>query len=325
MIIHQSTDVLSISDDGSDVEIIDHQPVFINNTGCPIYQEAELKDNGQQFINFLNSLYKSKKRKISFSQFSLFDSLDFSPELLHGGLLVFSDMLKTIPINFTKNKKISKHFTFLSNKPRYNRMITNCWIANNCQHIPFEYSATTPNPDHFSSFFLTNNFGLQDTSLLLPENFISFDLKRTSKKNGNYYVYGDNFTNFSFLRTKFYSESVLSLVCEPAFFEPGFMFTEKTVQAYISGHFVIWPGGYKSEACASKFGFETFNDIIDHSYQFIKCPIERTVAALNMNRRIIFDLEYQKELYFKNYEKLMHNASLVQDHKKLTEVAKNFG
>jgi hypothetical protein len=93
-----------------------------------------------------------------------------------------------------------------------------------------------------------------------------------------------------------YSHSAVSLISESIEYQPGIGYTEKTAYAVFGQTFPIWVGGkYQAEQFA-KLGYDTFDDVIDHSYQYRDTVIERCYYAIADNLDILRNLEHATAL-----------------------------
>jgi hypothetical protein len=89
-----------------------------------------------------------------------------------------------------------------------------------------------------------------------------------------------------------YSHSAVSLIAESIDYQAGAGYTEKTAYAVFGQTFPIWIGGkYQAEQFA-KLGYDTFDDVIDHSYQYKDTLIERCYYAIADNLEILRNLEH---------------------------------
>ena len=117
----------------------------------------------------------------------------------------------------------------------------------------------------------------------------------------------------SFLRDNVFDRSAVALITETI--EPewhdNMTFTEKTLWAMLSLNFPIWLGGRKQADLWKNIGFDTFDDIVDHSYQHLSDPITRIQQALDANRRLLTDLLYVSDLRHQMSDRLRQNRQLV--------------
>lgn len=209
-------------------------------------------------------------------------------------------------------KTIDKNFLFLSNNQRPHRALTSCWIKNFADDLDFNYSSLSIPPYMLEELLLNNLRGLDITKVLEPK-FLFTDTctYNTNDTNVNYShsIGNSNFNNFLNIRA-LYDNIALSFITEPTFYENSFALTEKTLHAYLSGHMVIWPAGWECARLAKALGFDVFDDILDHSYQYIDNPIDRTIQALELNKNVIFDKLLQEQFYNDNIERFQRNVDL---------------
>ena len=59
-------------------------------------------------------------------------------------------------------------------------------------------------------------------------------------------------------------------------------------------------------------GFDIFDDIIDHAYDSISDPMNRTITAIESNRKLLSDPEFAKQMWTKNKNRFLNNL----DHSK---------
>ena len=112
-----------------------------------------------------------------------------------------------------------------------------------------------------------------------------------------------------------FERSAVSLITESISYDPAMVFTEKTVYATIGLTFPIWVGGYRQAQNWKKLGFDTFDDVIDHSYQHHNTVIERCYYAIKNNLKILQDVEYASQLRSTHMERLKANDALLRsDH-----------
>jgi hypothetical protein len=109
------------------------------------------------------------------------------------------------------------------------------------------------------------------------------------------------------------STSAVSLISESIGFQRACAFTEKTLFPVMGLTFPIWVGGVKQAEHWKTLGFDIFEDVIDHSYQYHETLIERCYYAFANNLRILQDLEYAKEMINKCMPRLIANYDLLRN------------
>ena len=140
----------------------------------------------------------------------------------------------------------------------------------------------------------------------------------------------DNVANYNnFLRDNVFEKSAVALITEtiePEWYD-NMTFTEKTLWAMLSLNFPIWVGGQNQAELWKDVGFDTFDDIVDHSYQHLTDPATSIQQALDSNRRLLTDLPYVSDLRHQMTGRLKQNRQLVIDNtikKYLDRLTANF-
>lgn len=111
------------------------------------------------------------------------------------------------------------------------------------------------------------------------------------------------------LKDRVFESTAVSLITEPAFYERETIITEKTIMAVWAGTLPIWVGGWHCADVMREFGFDVFDDVIDHSYQSLTDPRERCRQAVVRNLALltrVIDLS-------PFYRRLQHNLDLMLD------------
>ena len=126
----------------------------------------------------------------------------------------------------------------------------------------------------------------------------------------------DNVADYNqFLKEHVFDKSAVSLITETI--EPNWQnnmtFTEKTLWPMLSLNFPIWLGGYQQAKIWHAAGFDTFDDVIDHGYQWNLEPMERIYQALDENMRVLTDLSFVSDLRHKLKDRLYKNRTLVMN------------
>jgi len=152
------------------------------------------------------------------------------------------------------------------------------------------------------------------SEILLPTNFIKppgvYQNNGSSIEN-----YGDNLWTWNNGLKDMFSTSAVSLISESVRYDKSITFTEKTVYAMLGLTFPLWIGGYAQADTWKRVGFDTFDDIIDHSYQYKDTLIERCYYAINNNLKILTDVAYASDLRSANLDRLLKNRTLIlSDH-----------
>lgn len=123
----------------------------------------------------------------------------------------------------------------------------------------------------------------------------------------------DNVTNFKTKLRSRYVDSFVEFVTESSFAAPAFMLTEKTLNSIYGCNFPILLSGVGAVAHLRELGFDMFDDVVDHSYDLLPNPIDRIIAAVDDNSRLITDIQYIKEKWICATDRFLFNVSVAKD------------
>ncbi len=154
---------------------------------------------------------------------------------------------------------------------------------------------------------------LSPVSKIVP-NFVNRDLTIKNNFDNDLFGvsnYGRNDWVWNNVVGDIFNRSAVSLISESIKFEKIINYTEKTLYAMLGLTFPIWIGGYKQADLWKQHGFDVFDDVIDHSYQYRNTLLERCFYAVNNNLHILTDLEYARNLKQKNIQRLEQNRSMM--------------
>jgi hypothetical protein len=173
----------------------------------------------------------------------------------------------------------------------------------------------------------------QFSEILSPIKLESFFLYFNNTKTKNIQhngsgveFYGGNRNSWDCGLNKMFSESAVSLITESLSHQKASTFTEKTLYSVLGLSFPIWIGGGNRQAeMWKKLGFDTFDDVIDHDYQYYDTLLERCVYAFTFNKKILTDLEFAKSIRKKYTERLKNNRNLILSGKLNEYIQKELG
>ena len=145
----------------------------------------------------------------------------------------------------------------------------------------------------------------------------NIDLKEIYKNDAEN-VYPSNIAlsdadNFIEKLSLYYSNSVIAIITESTGIEPTATLTEKFVHCIIGRCFPIIIGTYKNVELYRNMGYDMFDDIIDHSYDYEPNPFYRMKMAIDSNIEILTNKEFAVDLYYKNEHRLDAN---IENYKK---------
>jgi hypothetical protein len=224
-----------------------------------------------------------------------------------------SIFLKSMPDWKISNDAPTKKLSAMMNKKRFNRMILSMMLSNLFDVNDISYSSNNyDNSDEIlTELLLLTSYKYNKTQL--PEKWI----EGTGVNLNN----ADRFIKF--LYSDIFKSAAVSLITEPTFYELGCHISEKTMMSIYSGHMMIWVGGWKSAEMAAKLGLDVFDDVIDHSYQYIEHPTKRSIEAVLRNMDLLTNLEYQIELKHRFAYRLADNLKLIRDINKLEQMTRD--
>jgi len=146
--------------------------------------------------------------------------------------------------------------------------------------------------------------------ILLDKFFIHF--QNVDLSNGvNVADYGSPTWTWNNIFKESMSETAVSLISESLSFEKSSVFTEKTLYSMFALTFPIFIGGYGNAEQLKKMGFDNFEDIIDHSYQYKETLFERCYYAFSNNIKLLEDLNHVRKIRFENLDRLKNNRDLL--------------
>jgi hypothetical protein len=158
--------------------------------------------------------------------------------------------------------------------------------------------------DFYKKIIENNQTDIQEKSYTFGhEIFLDQGLRSGSVTNA------ENYTKL--LQSSVFEPSCISLITEPVFYERETFVTEKTIMAIYGGTLPIWVGGWGVPNGMRQLGFDVFDDIVDHSYEHMADPWDRTYFAVKKNLHLLTDSKVTQEFIKNNYNRLQHNVDLI--------------
>lgn len=106
-------------------------------------------------------------------------------------------------------------------------------------------------------------------------------------------------------------DSGIALIAESVQFDKCTFFTEKTMYSALGCNFPLWIGGYAQADVWEKIGFDTFDDVIDHSYQYEESLFDRIYLAFKLNLDLLKDRDKISHLRILNMPRLLENRQKI--------------
>jgi hypothetical protein len=125
--------------------------------------------------------------------------------------------------------------------------------------------------------------------------------------NSVYFTVG-NYNNI----IKLYEDVKLEILSSGHFSEPTPCFSEKEIQWVYGRNFLIYLGSPRSIQWLRKWGFDVFDDVVDHSYDLIEDPSERMIRAIDDNIHLL-DGSTDLDQLWKDREERFNQNCLIAD------------
>lgn len=220
-------------------------------------------------------------------------------------------------------------FNFMINKKQINRYLLLKLVEwYNLSSYQYTWSGIGSNFD-MSRILVDDPFNLLDkhvevdkfrSHMLAPVDkilpyFVNTDLSLTTdiQNNASSVVdYGHNAWVWNNVVSNIFSKSAVSLISESVGYEKIINFTEKTLYSVLGLTFPIWIGGYRQAELWKQYGFDTFDDVINHNYQYYDTLLERCFYAVHDNLKILIDLDYARCAKQQHIERLKQNRKLLR-------------
>ena len=224
--------------------------------------------------------------------------------------------------------KLDKQFTFLLHikHPRFHRLDlltllhTNSLLDSNI----IDWSFTFKNDTNFDDTTQTNNFLInqfKQTSLLdLSDHNLNNSFKKICVcKKSSYYEPNNNFRisaldSYGKESMKSYEESYINIVTETHFNEKNIHITEKSFKPFYLYQLPIFLANQNHiKTLKKEYGLDTFDDLIDHSYDNEKDNLKRLYMVYNEIKRLSEIKDIIKEYYLNNLDKIKNNRKIIKD------------
>ena len=218
----------------------------------------------------------------------------------------FNFMINKKTINRSLLIKLIEYFKLVSNSYTYSGI----GRITDMQNIIDEFIILEKNNKNFLNDDKWDEF---KTTMLSPnvleKKFIKF--KNQIITDVSIDNYGGNLYSWEAGIKNIFQNSAVSLITESCTFQLCSTFTEKTAYAIMGLTFPIWIGGYGHAESWKNIGFDTFDDIINHNYQYKSTLIERCYFAFYDNLQLLTDLSYVSALRERYRDRLLTNQKLI--------------
>jgi hypothetical protein len=186
----------------------------------------------------------------------------------------------------------------------------------------FNFMINKPRPHRIMLLKLVEEFGLNDYchSLAWQNNNVN-SIPVTDYRFGTEVVMNRGVRNGpvknsqvyqGLLQTTVFEPTCVSLITEPVYYERETIITEKTLMAIYGGTLPIWVGGWRIPDYLKQAGFDTFDDIVDHSYQALADPEDRCRQAVELNQDLLRYFDITKHINWECRDRLRKNVELLE-------------
>jgi hypothetical protein len=186
----------------------------------------------------------------------------------------------------------------------------------------FNFMINKPRPHRILLLKLIEEFGLSNYchSLAWPDNPVN-GVAVTDYRFGNEVQMPRGIRNGDVLNAKTYQgllqpsvfePACVALITEPAFVERETIVTEKTIMSMYGGNIPIWAGGWRIADCLRDWEFDTFDDVVDHSYQSLADPADRCRQAVERNLHLLKDFDAVHAVWKTCRYRLEKNLELIK-------------
>jgi hypothetical protein len=128
-------------------------------------------------------------------------------------------------------------------------------------------------------------------------------------------VIKDPIDNYNYNLYPVYESTLLEIITGSLYFEPTPFFSEKEIQCVYGMNFFIFINcPYSINVFKNKFGFDVFDDIIDHSYDSIRDPTQRLVQAIDCNKNLLTSPKTLANLWKENRQRFEKNIDLMDNY-----------
>lgn len=122
----------------------------------------------------------------------------------------------------------------------------------------------------------------------------------------------DNISNFNARLRPLYQKSFVEIVTESMYSAPSFHVTEKTWHVFAGCNFPIFISGPGAVRHLRSLGLDLFDDVVNHDYDLIDNPIDRMIAAIELNRGLLTETDAVKEIWEINQQRFIDNLSVLR-------------
>lgn len=220
---------------------------------------------------------------------------------------IFStDIVDQLP--HCKKQEISNKWLMLNSEYRYHRIFCTYYLLSKKYYKNGYITFNELNDDNETRFDNFSKFVPKEIYKILKKGKTRFHKKDFNRLDIR--PFNENWqTNYRYNLLDMYKNTGLEIITGTMFFEDTPFITEKEIQSVYGKNFPIYINGVGIvEEFSSFFGIDTFNDIIDHSYDKIQNHFERIMLAFDKNEKLLNGTTNLKELWLDNRKRFDENC-----------------
>lgn len=256
------------------------------------------------------------------------DLPNFVPVFIGGD--IFKEDYKGLDMVYTKHIE-HKHVVCLNNNPRPHRVATVLYMMHTKldQYCNMSFLSNDIRKTYTWQEIETELYNVYTVSdwIYYPDIDLKNQLEELSKNIKNYDFLVENVFsdltnefknsspcvfNFNQRLSKIYQNSLVEIITESTCFEPTLNLTEKYTNSIYGCNLPIFISTQGTVKYLRQLGFDTFDDVIDHSYDDEVNPFYRLKKAIDLNRNILSNSDLAMEQWEKNKQRFIDNKNFYE-------------
>ena len=219
-----------------------------------------------------------------------------------------------------KNLDSVYHGISLNRAPRLHRVLAACALLGNDLGLSGGPLCLSMGPQYQTSYekFYHAQLTFSDQQQIVVDRGLALlkDSKHSRQSDDNFYdIVGtnNNVENFDRFLRKFYQHSLVEIVNETTFLDPGIFVTEKFLNSVYGYNLPIILSNAGSVDYLRSAGFDMFDDVIDHSYDLVENPVDRVFALIEQNKNLLKDKNFAYRAWHKLLPRLDNNYRFAKE------------
>lgn len=283
------------------VTVIDNKISFVRDMISASRLDAIISD--QDYVILDSFRYFNKPASVYHAYFWLGQEIQKFVDL------GYTDTVTTkYAVNFIINKKQINRYFAIKLVELYNLTASYTWSGIGAN---FDLSSVLADIQALPTAAVAKSFLL--SSIKLDPHWIDLPGKVINRLSSDSSIieYNGNLWAWTNGLDRIIKQSAVSLITESVQEQQCAVFTEKTLFSVLGLTFPIWIGGFGQAEEWARIGFDTFDDIINHDYQYRNTITERCWHAVADNSELLQDPARLSKLRQHNLPRLLKNRQLA--------------